>query len=290
MFRSILDDIKLQVRSGNLLTRLIIIHVAVFIILNLLVRLGLIIAGYDKLGLSLMYYKIESWLSFPYDTSALLYRPWTIVTCMFVHAGFAHLFWNMIMFYWFGKILNEFSKNKLGFLFFAGGIFATLFSMGCYYLFPYFYLEGVSYTLIGASGAVTAVMIAAATLVPEYQMSLLFIGPVRLKYIALVLFILDLISVTYFVNAGGHFAHIGGAIFGFSYILLLKKGNDLSMLFSRKRRSNLKVVGSRKPGDRLSKPEIRKRIDDILDKINKSGYDSLSRDEKEDWVKLHDKV
>jgi hypothetical protein len=130
-------------------------------------------------------------------------------------------------------------------------------------------------------------MLAAATMVPEFRMNLLFIGPVKLKYIALVVLVLDLISVTYQSNTGGHLAHIGGGLFGFLFAFSLKNGTDWTTLIKFKKKTHLKTVHRNRS---LSPREIQQRIDEILDKINRSGYDSLSKDEKEDWFKYHDKV
>ena len=242
--------------------------------------------GYRGIAMEAVFEETQHWLAFSYDWKLIVTRPWTLITCLFVHAGFSHLFWNMLTLYWFGKIFSEFTKNKLAFLYFSGGIFGILISYVSLLIFPDLYNRPPEFG-IGASGSVLAIIAATAALVPNYQMNLLFIGPVRLKYIALVMILLDLLGLTYMENTGGHFAHLGGAAFGLLYISLLKSGVRFPKIFKRKK---LKVVHTRKPAGRLSKAETQRRIDEILDKINRSGYDSLSKEEKEDWFKLSNKI
>lgn len=286
MFRSVLEDIKMQIRGGSALSRLLIANVAVFVLLNILYRLVLLIAGYREPELSFHYKNTEVWLGFPYDPWLMITRPWTLVTSLFVHSGFSHIFWNMLNLYWFGRIFSEFTKKKLGLLYFTGGIFSLGIAYLSYVLFPGLYPNVSLIYGIGASGAVLAIIAAAATLVPNYSMNLIFIGPVKIIYIALVMILLDLLGVTYMDNTGGHFAHLGGALFGFLFVMGLKQG----FRFPTGRTSGMKVVHSRLKKTSLSRKDAQKRIDEILDKINKSGYDSLSKEEKEDWFKLSNKV
>jgi membrane associated rhomboid family serine protease len=287
MFDSLIRDLRYQLARNNPVVRIILINVAVFILLNLLVRLILLISGYSGLMLELKFRALVSWLAFPFSLSEFIVKPWTLITSLFVHEGFFHIFWNLVILFWFGQIFTDVVRNKFYFTYFGGGIFATLFAFAGYSLFPGLFSAGYAYQLIGASGAITAIMLAAATMVPEFRMNLLFIGPVKLKYIALVVLVLDLISVTYQSNTGGHLAHIGGGLFGFLFAFSLKNGTDWTTLIKFKKKTHLKTVHRNRS---LSPREIQQRIDEILDKINRSGYDSLSKDEKEDWFKYHDKV
>lgn len=282
MLRSIANDIRMQIRGGSTLSRLLIINVAVFILLNILYRLVLLILGYREPMLGITYRVTEYWLGFPYDPGLMLTRPWTLLTSLFVHSGFGHILWNMLSLYWFGSIFSEFTRKKLGWLYFTGGIFSLFISWLGYSLMNDSF-SGNGY-IIGASGAVMAVVSATAFLVPEYSMNLLFIGPVRIKYIALVMILLDLLGVTYMDNTGGHFAHLGGALFGFLFVMGMKGKIPFPQ------RSSLRVIRNTPKKEGLSRKDAQRRIDEILDKINRSGYDSLSKEEKEDWFKLSNKV
>lgn len=289
MFGSLVEDLKFQVKSGSILTRLILINAGVFILVNI-IRLILFFTGNLDSSGDFNFKDILNWIAMPYDGHTLLYRPWTLITSIFLHVQFSHIFWNLITLYWFGRIMTEFSRQRILFTYLAGGVFASLFSFVLYHLLPLGIFDYTFHYALGASGAVTAIMMATATLVPEYQIGLLFIGPVRIKYIVLVILLIDLFSITWFQNAGGHLAHLGGALFGFTYMTSVKKGYDWQKMFSFRKKSKMTVVHGSNRLQGLSKREIQHRIDEILDKINKSGYDSLTKEEKEDWFKLSNKI
>jgi membrane associated rhomboid family serine protease len=289
MFGSLVQDLKFQVKSGNIVTRLILINVGVFVLINL-VRLTFFLMGNAAGTGGLSFDEIVRLIAMPYDGRLVLYRPWTLFTSIFFHMQFGHILMNMLLLFWFGRIMHDFSRQRILFVYLAGGVFASLFSFTFYHLLPLGIFDYTSHYALGASGAVTAIMMATATLVPEYQIGLLFIGPVRIKYFVLVVLVIDLFSIAWFDNAGGHLAHLGGALFGFLYMTSVKKGYDWMKVFNFRKKGSLRVAHS---GDRLrglSKREIQHRIDEILDKINKSGYDSLTKEEKEDWFKLSNKV
>jgi hypothetical protein len=203
---------------------------------------------------------------------------------MFMHANIWHLLFNMLWFYWFGQIFEEFlgKRRTLG-LYFMGGLAGAFLFVFSYNVFPFFthVNAAAGSVLVGASASVMTIMVATATLVPDYTISLIFIGPVRIKWLVLFFVILDFLSIAD-LNAGGELAHLGGALIGFMYIKQLQNGNDwiegIRKLF--KPRPKLKVVAtnhSRKSTDLPRQEEI----DLILDKISKSGYDSLNKQEKE---------
>jgi membrane associated rhomboid family serine protease len=279
-------DIKTQfIQSSSKLTQIIVLNVAVFVLVGIL-RLFFFVtndlASFDLMTdyISLSPY-IPNWLT----------RIWTTITYAFVHFSFFHLLFNMLMLYWMGIIFTEFlGEKKIWPVYLMSAASGGITYVALYNLIPVFSASSQSPTMIGASAGVFGVMLAAATLLPDYQLSLLLIGPVRLKWIALALIILDIISIP-LGNAGGHIAHLGGAFFGFVFIKSLQRGVDLSswwLLFQRKqkKRTHLNVhIGSatrknketpRAKTDR----DIQQRVDTILDKISKSGYESLSQDEK----------
>lgn len=277
-----LDDLKHAVKFGNVLTRLIILNVAVFIIINL-IGVFISLGGSDSRftetvnGYFAMYSGISSFLS----------HPWGIITYQFVHGGILHLLFNMLWLYWMGRIFMEFlGSRKLLSVYLIGGMAGAVMFMIAYQTLPLFSSIREFGSVIGASGSVLAITVAAATLVPDYSIGLLFFGQVKLKYLAVAAIILDLLSMAG-PNAGGHIAHLGGALFGFIYIKQLRSGRNLGAwmdslttfienLFSKKKPA-MRVVHRKKNADVTDQ----ETIDRILDKISQSGYDSLTSAEKE---------
>jgi membrane associated rhomboid family serine protease len=227
----------------------------------------------------------EDYLRIPSYLPKLLHHFWTPLTYMFLHAGYMHIIFNMLWLYWMGQIFEEYLGNKrtIG-VYLLGGLTGGFFFVLFYNVFPLFtqtagLVEGS--TTVGASAAVMSIVVATATLLPDYTISMLFIGPVRLKWVALVIVIIDFLGVTG-LNAGGELSHLGGALFGFVYVKQLQRGHDWVGFFTNlfKKRSKLKVVasnGAKKAGNAPRQEEI----DRILDKISQSGYDSLNKQEKE---------
>lgn len=290
---SIAEEIKDSFRFGSNLTKIIYINLAVFLIYNL-IRVFFFIGG-TPIGDSLMPY-----LAVPADTTNLLSRPWTIFTYMFFHEEFLHILFNMLWLYWFGRIFLEYmSQKKLVGVYVMGGI------SGAFMYILLFNILGVFEGLVpisaalGASASVIAIVVAISTLMPNMSINLMFIGPVKLKYLALFSIILDIISIPV-SNPGGHIAHIGGAMFGYLYIIASKSDIDLIkpviwimefFRFEKKSRSNLKVKHRADNIDfeyNRRKKEKQVGLDKILDKIAKSGYDSLSKEEKETLFKFKD--
>ncbi len=291
---SITSEIKDSFRFGSNLTKLIYINLAVFIVYNL-IRVIFFLGGSPIGGL------LAQYIAVPADTASLISKPWTILTYMFFHEEFLHILFNMLWLYWFGIIFLEYlSQKKLVAVYLMGGISgATLYIL----LFNVLgvFSQALPFAIaLGASASVLAVTIAISTLMPNYSITLMFIGPVKLKYLALFSVVLDIISIP-ISNPGGHIAHLGGAIFGYFYIIIGRQGVDLAKpviwilsLFksSREPRSHLKV-NYRKPltdyDYNKKKVEQQLGLDKILDKIAKSGYDSLSKDEKETLFRFKDK-
>ena len=269
--------------------RLILINVIVFA-LGYLVHLVLWLFKMDEVGnLSFM----ARWFAVPSSITTLLTKPWTVITYMFLHEGFFHLFFNMITLYFGGTIFLMYLNNKqLLWTYLLGGLSGALFYIAAFNFFPVF-LEANPFAIaLGASAAVLAVLIAIATYVPQLTVNLFFIGPVRLKYIAVFFIVIDIFSIQG-DNPGGHIAHLGGAAWGFAYALLLRSGTDLLALKPRTRRMKKMKVNKNTSyrqhnnGRPLTDDEYNQKkqaeqqvIDGILDKISKSGYSSLSEKEK----------
>jgi membrane associated rhomboid family serine protease len=297
MSNSIIDDIKFNLKTGNNVLRFIIINVGIFIILGILSLFD----NLFKLG-GLLHF--HDYFTFPSSLVWWLRKPWSLLSYMFLHRDLFHLLGNMIMLYFGGRIFTDFLGNqRIVAIYFAGGIAGALLYMLLYNTIPMFADAGMNANLIGSSAAVLAIFFAIASYLPNYEVSLILIGPVRLKYIALFLFLLDLLSIDK-SNPGGHIAHIGGAIFGFAYASGLRKGydfttsfnkmiNKLDSLFSKSsnyKTSNMKVAYKQAEAQKAKAAKVAKNkqeiIDAILDKISKSGYDSLTKEEQETIFKM----
>lgn len=266
-----------MLRSGSRVNLLIGINVFVFLLVN--------VAGViDRLVFQsnfIDYYSGEL-LLLPSFIPRLASHFWTPLTYMFMHAGVFHILFNMLWLYWIGQIFEEYLGNKrtIG-LYLLGGLTGAIFFVAAYNIFPFFAPVLAGSTVVGASASVMAIIVATATLLPDYSISLILLGPVKLKWIALFYVILDFLSIAG-PNAGGEFAHLGGALFGFIYIKQLQRGNDwigaIAGIF--KKRSKMKVVSRNSDRNASGKPR-QDEIDRILDKITESGYESLSKQERE---------
>lgn len=280
-------DLMQKFRMSNVLIKLIVVNVIVFFVFYL----GAFILRLDESSL-------KSWFALPLKAWDFLYKPWTFFTYTFLHSGFWHIFWNMLILYWFGNIvLNLFKERTLLSLYLLGGVAGGLMSILAFNIFPVFsdFTRG---SLQGASGAVFAVMLFIATYNPNAEIRV-FMFNIKLWQIAAFFVLKDLIALPASDNAGGLMAHIGGAVFGYTYAKQLAKGNNIGAGFERlmdqvvgwftprKKRPFKKV--HRNPGRSSgrgttkleTKDEKQKRVDAILDKISKSGYESLSKAEKD---------
>lgn len=290
MNSSLLGDLWNKVfKAGNPLWLFLGLNVLVFLFLNgmnLFVALRIFPATFSA------EYLLMPYLQLPANALSVLFKPWTLVTYMFTQVSFFHLLFNMLWLYWLGMIFLDFlSKKQFVFIYFFGGLAGAALYLLAYALVPVFSESKNFNALIGSSAAVSAIVFATATLVPDFSIRMLFFGNVRLKYLALVFIILDLLGVGG-GNAGGSIAHIGGALSGFFFVRQLQKGNDWSRLLERKRKKQskhrMRVVSTRTGGAAVSTkkptgppPTNQEVIDQILDKISQSGYDSLSKSEKD---------
>lgn len=297
MQSSLFTEIRNFFSRGSVLAKLIGINLAFFILVSL-IRVIFFLADAPS-----AYDGIINWFGVPSDAGRLLARPWTAITYMFLHFDFFHIFFNMIMLYIGGRIFKDFlGEDRLTGTYIIGGLAGALFFIVSYNIFPVF-RDWVSMSVaVGASASVLAIFIAVATYMPNYQLPLILLGPIRLKYIAIFFVVIDLISIDK-TNSGGHLAHLGGALWGFTYIALLKNGKDpgrwlstwikaLGSIFRRKPRmrveySSQKPVSDEEYNKRMA--DQQKRMDEILDKISRQGYDSLSKEEKEILFKLSNK-
>jgi membrane associated rhomboid family serine protease len=299
------DEIKLSFRKGNTLFRLIYINLAVFVIAGLLfVLYRLFTPGVSLDQLRAQYTEnVLIYLMVPSIPGDLIYRPWTLITYMFTHFNFLHIIFNLLMLFWFGRIFLQYlSERQLLTTYLIGGLAGAVLYMIFLNIFPGLQ-ENLGSSMLGASAAIMAIVIAISFYVPDYTLYLLFIGPVKLKYIALCFLILDVLMIAS-NNAGGHIAHLGGAIYGYWFIRRFKKGHDvgkwMGTLISKLRnifkpRPKLSVTyrkGAKGMTDQeynVNKIQQQKEIDRILDKIAKAGYDSLTKQEKEILFNMSDK-
>jgi len=284
---SMWDEIKRTFREGSSLTRLIYLNIAVFILLSAVSIIGYLL---DNQQLPV---RVLNFFSVPSSLTALLLRPWTLITYMFTHKDFLHILFNMLWLYWFGVIFLEYlDQKKLVAVYLLGGIAGAAVYIISFNLFPVFSSVVGESIAIGASASVMAVVVAIAAYVPDYSVHLLILGRIRIKYIAIAIFVFTSI-LDFSTNSGGKLAHIGGALLGYVYTLNLRQGRDLGKginiildffvtLF--KPRKKIKVTYKKPVTDynyNKTKAEHREQINSILDKISKGGYDSLTKEEKD---------
>jgi membrane associated rhomboid family serine protease len=290
------NEIRIGFAQYPGLYRLIFINVVFFIALGF-VRVFSFLTGIGGFWPDII---IET-VAMRSSVQSFLEYPWSVITYMFVHEGFFHILFNMLVLFWFGKIFCTFIKpKKLVTVYLLGGITGALAYMISFNLLPPFAELNPFSRLIGASAGVIAILTAAATMTPNYSVMLLFFGMVRLKWIALVMVLLYFLSIPQ-GNAGGNISHIGGALFGFIYVKGLRSGIDLGswldwLLESTagifQRRGSMKTVHRSKPTLKRGiddTPSRQEKIDTILDKISRSGYSSLSSDEKEFLFQISNK-
>lgn len=277
MRTSIVQELKSKVlHSGNALNLIIALNVGIFLFIKILLVIE-VLSGHPTLISGFL----TRQLMMPASWEQLLYKPWTIFTYMFMHAGFFHLLFNMLWLFWMGRIFLDFLNNRqFLFTYFAGGLCGAFLFLILYALHPLFNISAPGTALVGASACVGAIIVSAATLVPDYSIRMLFLGNVKLKYLALAFIILSLLGISG-LNAGGNFAHLGGAFLGFFYIRNLNQGRDWSKFFQKKDpRARFKVHKNDRAKNTDRVPD-QAYIDEILDKISQSGYKSLSKKEKD---------
>lgn len=264
-------------------TKLIVVNTALFVLIAVF-RLVTFIGGFRTNS------AVSDYLGLSSDLGTFVTRPWTIITYQFTHLGLFHFFANMLILNMAGTIFSDFfKKSDVWRVYIWGGLMAGLLYFVTSNTVPAL-SSGGSYNLIGASGAVMAILFAATIYAPNIQLTLFGVIPVKLKWLALIMLLIDVIAIPQESNAGGHFAHIGGALYGCLFALY-RKGRIKFSLFapvirSRETRVNMRVeaggINSSRKKERSSKDApTQEEIDAILDKISSSGYERLSKEEKD---------
>lgn len=281
---SIIDDLKMQYKFGGMTQRLIYWNIACFLISY--VFFGLL----RLVNIDIDFLQYVSLSSNPVD---LLWKPWSIISYSFFHSDFFHIFFNLIVLNFSSQLfLTFFNQKQLLGLYVLSAIFA-----GVVFILS-FYLMNIIAPIVGASAAIMAILVAVTTYSPLMNVRLLLIGNVKLWQITVVILVIDLLQIR-LENSGGHIAHLAGAFFGFGYIKLLENGIDLSKivsglidffvnLFKKSPSKPFKKVHKnyKKPAEKtisriVTKDKTQQQIDEILDKISRSGYDCLTKEEKE---------
>ncbi|MBL4744865.1 MAG: rhomboid family intramembrane serine protease [Flavobacteriaceae bacterium] len=270
---SILNDLQYELKKADPAEKLIYINVGLFLVTFLAKTFML------------------DWFALPTDVTTLIYKPWTVVSYAFIHDDLFHILSNLMVLFYIGRIFLDFYTVKQFYtVFFLGVIFGGLSFLGLNYI-----NQNPGGELIGASAGVLAIFIAIAAKVPRYALRLRFIGSVELWVLAAIFVLLNVLQIRNIDN-GGAIAHLGGALFGFIYAKQLQKNNDLGKWFSEAiaplfnlvntKKNPLKTVYKSKNKKTTSprkttKPIDQRKIDVILDKISKSGYETLSKEEKD---------
>ena len=279
---NLLNGLKNFFLQKNVLSRLMLINVTIWIIC-LFISVFTWLFNISDISF------VTKLFAVPSDISALAEKPWSVFTYMFLQEEFWHLFFNMLMLYYGGKIFMQyFSEKQLLLTYIFGGLFGALFFILAFNVFPVFEnMKGHAFAL-GSSASVLSILIAAATYRPDYTLNLFLLGQVKMKWVAIVFVIIDFLSITK-GNSGGHIAHLGGALWGFLYVSMLKSDFDIYKIFKKKAKIRVKTVNSDNYHKRpktdeqynAERAQEQEEIDRILDKIAKNGYSSLSEKEKE---------
>ncbi len=275
---SFINQIQNRFQQANIVEKFIMINLSVFIGVFLLNTLGFLFQARTSL---------VSWLILPATFDALLTKPWTLITFGFIHLDFFHLLMNLISLYFIGNLfINYFTSKQFISFYILGTFFGGLLFMISYNLFPAFRSDVSNSSLLGASAGVSAIFIGIATYIPNYQFKIPLIGFVKLWHLAAVWTVLDVIQIPA-GNAGGHLAHLGGALFGFLYVNQARSTKttiwDILKGFISKKRP-LKTVHKTKntaPSKKSNTTYKQQKINAILEKISKSGYETLSQEEKD---------
>lgn len=293
-----IEDFKMQYRTGGMTMKLLFWNIGVFLGYHLI---GLFFFLFEQKGLFELY--VTNNLIAASDPWFMLTHPWTIITYQFFHTDIWHILFNMVFFYFSGRMFEQIlgSKRLLS-TYLLGGVMGWLFHFGAHNIFPALYHPGLG-GMLGASASVMAVFMAIAAYRPNWEVYLFGIFRLKLKYLAIFFVLTDLMSIEG-RDSVAHFAHLGGAFFGFLMVAWEKRGirivpgferlldrltNFFKGLFSRQPRMKVKYKKdnfgktARPKTDHdfnAKKKKDQDRINAILDKISKSGYDSLTKEEK----------
>lgn len=281
MANFIIEDFKnAWNKDNNALVKIILINVVVFVSASF-IEIFLTLSGAGD-GFKLFINK----LMLPASFTTFITQPWSLISYFFLHLGFTHILWNMLFLYWFGKIIQDnIGNNAVISLYVLGGIIGGLSYMALFNIIPYYDNRISESLMLGASAGVFSIVAGSATLLPNYTFYLLFLGPVRIKYIALFYILLSFLDVTG-SNAGGEIAHLGGAMIGYLFIRQLQNGVNIgegviNIVNFFNKEKNKKSDQKSSPTEETKYDISQDEIDKILDKISESGYSSLSKNEKE---------
>ena len=270
---SFFQQIKYNFSRQGILTKVIVINVAVFLTVNVIGNLS---------HLQLIYY-----LGLPIGGEAFLYKFWTLFTYMFTHMGLWHMFWNMILFYFMAQVFfTIMGQKKMLYLYVMSGLAGGALML----LLGLFMPERFSHSiLIGASASVLGVGAVMAVYSPNYRVYLFGVFEMAYKYFYLIVFVVSTV-LDLAVNTGGKISHIGGALFGLIYGMNLKRGRDLfNWSLNFKKRTKLRVLRNESAAEYSDRRADEQKMDDLLDKISRSGYDSLTKAEKDELFRLSQK-
>lgn len=283
------EQFNIRIQQLNSAEKLILINVVCFV-LPMLIKTVLFLFNISSTNFFNWFELSASWI----DLST---KPWSIITYSFLHSGFFHLFWNMYLLFFSSKLfLNLFPSNTFFNVYFLGVVVGGITFILSYTFFPAF--QNSSPVMIGASAGVMAVFIFMSTYSPDLEIRLILFN-VKLRYLGIAFLLLDIVQIPY-GNAGGHLAHLGGAILGFYYVKQLKNGKDIGKPFKNfidkiinifRKKPKMRTVFKREKSQKINKKvsnagEKQKRIDRILDKISISGYESLTQAEKDFLFKV----
>lgn len=308
-------DIRLFMQIGSrAVNQLITINIVVFL------TTGILYVFLFLFNRTQIYYEYIKYIQLPANTYLLLRQPWTIVTYMFLHAGIFHILFNMLWLYWLGKSLAEYQgEAKVWYTYIFGGIFGGLMFILAYNVFPAFQPVLKHSYAVGASAGVMAILATLAMLIPNQRIVLFLFGEIKMKWFAIIVFLIDFLMIGSH-NAGGHIAHIGGGIWGVLYVMLLKRGIDAYLPFQRlfiqlsryktPKKNQMRIVQStysveyqakgKSITERIEKVQMsssteseeeiptQEEIDRILDKILEKGMNSLTKKEKDTLAKFKD--
>ena len=265
-----LDNLKREFGIANMLNKLIYINVFSFLVLNIFsVIFSLLLIDISS---------IKELLMLPSSTEEVIKKPWSLLSYMFIHDNFIHLLFNLIWLHFGGKLFLQYLNQKqLLYTYILGGLFGGILFIIAFNNLPALIPYSENSKALGASASVLAIFFAIATYIPNFQVSIPFIGFIKLKHIALIYIILDFLNIPN-GNAGGHIAHLGGAIFGFFYVKQFTQKSDKNK--QNQFLSYLKNIFNFQKSKNKKSYKM-KEIDLILEKISKSGYNSLTKIEKE---------
>jgi len=270
------DKLKYSLSVMGQLQKLIVINI-IFFIIPLILNTFLWLFELKDISI-LDYFVVEA------DLMSLIFKPWSLITYGFLHGSFSHLFWNMIMLFYFGNILvNYFGDKRLLNVFFNGILFGGIIYIISYNLFPVF--TGVSSKMIGSSAGVMAILFYITSYNPNHTIRFFFVN-IKLLYIAVFLLLMDIIQIPV-DNSGGHIAHLGGALIGFLMFRSFKGIDFVDIYTNLSIKKNNKKIKRNKTFSGSNFDQ--KKIDSILDKISESGYESLTKEEKNYLFKASNK-